>query len=102
KPSLEHVHAAALALREELRAFPQPAERMEQLRHAYLLRQTEALIARAEILNGRQMSFDEESKALYDSVAPHNDEAYFRRLNAKLEFELPGAGTLIERLERFR
>jgi len=102
KPSLQRVHAAALALLEELMATPRPTDRMLELRAMYLIRQTEALIARAEILNGRRMSFDEESKALYDAVAPHNSESHFQGLNAQLERELPGSGTLIDRLESFR
>jgi hypothetical protein len=102
KPALDQIHAGALALREELRATNRPADRMDELRHIYVLRQTEALITRAEMLKGRRMSFDEESKALYDAVAPHNDEQYFRRLNAQLERELPGNGTLTDRLESFR
>ncbi len=101
KPALDHVHAAALALREELRAMPAQAG-IHILRLKYLLRQTEALIARAEMLNGRTMSFDEESQALYDAVAPHNDETYFQRLNTQLERELPGKGALTDRLEAFR
>ncbi len=101
KPALDHVHAAALALREELRSAPAEAG-TDALRLRYLTRQTEALIARAEILQGRTMSFDEESRALYDAVAPHNGEAYFQGLNAELERELPGTGTLTDRLEAFR
>jgi len=113
KPSLDFVHAAALALREELVAQYGAADsggddrrggprRHTPRRHTYLVRQTEALIARAEILNGRRMSFDEESKALYDATAPHNPEAYFQRLNAELDRELPGSGALADRVESFR
>ena len=102
KPSLDHIHAAALALREELRGSTRPVDRMDVLRHTYVLRQTEALVTRAEMLKGRKMSFDEESMALYDAVAPHNDEPYFQRLNAQLETELPGMGALTSRLEAFR
>ncbi|HSP15344.1 MAG TPA: hypothetical protein VLV78_11390 [Thermoanaerobaculia bacterium] len=102
KPSLEHIHAAALALHEELVATPRPADHLLELRILYLIRQTESLIARAEILNGRRMSFDEESKALYDAVAPHNAESHFQLINAQLERELPGRGPLIDRLESFR
>lgn len=102
KSPLDFVHAGALALREEILAMKRPADRMDNLRMTYVLRQTEALIARAEMLNGRRMAFDEESKALYDAVAPHNDEKYFQRLNADLERELPGKGSLTERLEAFR
>src|SRR5450631_2164965 len=102
KPGLDHIHAAALALREELRGSTRPVDRMDELRHIYVLRQTDALVTRAEMLKGRKMSFDEESKALYDAVAPHNDEPYFQRLNAQLETELPGTGALTSRLEAFR
>ena len=102
KPGLDHIHAAALALREELRGSTRPIDRMDELRHIYVLRQTDALVTRAEMLKGRKMSFDEESKALYDAVAPHNDEPYFQRLNSQLEAELPGTGSLTTRLEAFR
>ena len=102
KPSLDHVHAAALALREELRLKPQPQGGLERLRFGYLARQTEALITRAEMLGGRKMTFDEESQALYDAVAPHLHESYFQNLNAQLAAEFPGSGTLTERLEAFR
>src|SRR5947208_4535852 len=44
------------------------------LRAAYLSRQLEALLARIDILDGKRMTFDEESKALYDAVAPHLSE----------------------------
>jgi hypothetical protein len=102
KPSLDHVHAAALALREELRLTPQPQGGLEKLRFDYVARQTEALITRAEMLRGRKMTFDEESQALYDAVAPHFQESYFQNLNAQLAAELPGSGTLTDRLEAFR
>ena len=102
KPSLDQIHAGALTLCEELRTTSRPADGLDELRVIYVLRQTEALIARVEMLNGRQMSFDEESKALYDEVAPHNDEQSFQRLNAQLENELPGQGNLTDRLETFR
>jgi hypothetical protein len=75
---------------------------MEALRHEYLRRQTEALIARVEILQGKKLTFDEEAKALYDGEPPTHDEAYFQRLNAAIEKELPGEGPLTERIEKFR
>src|SRR5438270_14097537 len=40
------------------------------LRRDYLKRQLEALRARVRMLDGVKMTFDEESQALYDSVAP--------------------------------
>ena len=102
KPSLDQIYRDATALRDELRATPVPTDSMLALRRNYLTRQTEALIARAEMLRGKKLTFDEESKALYDAVAPHHDEAYFQHLSAELERELPGSGSLADRLEAFR
>lgn len=100
--SLDQITNDARALRASLNDVATPADEIESLRLAYLRRQTEALIARAEILMGRTMRFDEESQALYDAVAPTHGESYFRALNAELENELPGDGALIDRLEAFR
>jgi hypothetical protein len=97
KPSLAEIHASAIALRETL-----AAERPESLRLDYLRRQTDALIARAEMLEGRRFTFDEESKALYDAVAPTHGEEYFQALNAAIDREVPGTGSLASRVESFR
>ncbi len=102
RPTLSFIHDAAIALSGELETMSRPADPMESLRLDYLRRQTSALIARADMLQGRRMRFDEESKALYDTVAPTHEESYFRSLNATIDAELPGHGTLIERLEAFR
>jgi hypothetical protein len=82
-----------------------------RLRHDYLLQQSRSAATKIAMLQGSKLSFDEESKALYDAVAPTHDEAYFQerldRIEALLD-ELPGAagipktGTLGERVEAFR
>ena len=102
KPSLQQIHDDAAALRETLGGIDRPSEEIESLRLDYLRRQTDALIARVDMLEGRRMTFDEESLALYDAVAPTHSEDYFRALNAEIESELPGAGALVDRLEAFR
>jgi len=102
QPSLAEIRNGAVALRDEILAMPEPHDEMLRLRRAYLSRQLEALIARVDIVQGKKLKFDEESKAIYDAVAPHNSEAYFDRLVQDLERELPGKGTLIDRLEAFR
>src|ERR1051325_3229158 len=53
KPSLDQIYKDAVALRDELRATPVPHDEMLALRRTYLTRQTEALIARAEMLRGK-------------------------------------------------
>jgi len=101
--SLDEIRSRAGRLIDELRALRPPAsDRLVELRHDYLLRQTEALLARARYLSGTKMSFDEESKALYDAVAPRRTEAEFEKVLAELDNELPGTGPLAERLEAFR
>ena len=77
-------------------------DEMEALRHAHLTRSLESLIARVDLLSGRVMTFDEESRALYDAVAPSHDETHFDEILAQLDELLPGEGHLIERYETFK
>ena len=75
---------------------------LERLRHDYLRRQLEALEARVRMLSGTKLTFDEESKALYDAVAPEQPTTYFNEVLRELEPLLPGSGSLIDRYDRFR
>jgi hypothetical protein len=72
------------------------------LRRRYLATQLRALVARVDMLHGAEPSFDEESKALYDAVAPTHPDRHFRQLLAELEPLLPGEGDLPERFSAFR
>jgi hypothetical protein len=101
KQSLDEIRAGAVAVIAELKSKT-PVDNMQALRLKYLRRQTEALLARVDMLRGKKLTFDEESKALYDAVAPHHDEAYFQKLTADLAKELPGKGSLTDRLETYR
>jgi hypothetical protein len=73
-----------------------------RLRHDYLRRQLESLRARVRMLSGTKLTFDEESQALYDAVAPTNPESYFASTLKQLEGRLPGAGPLIQRYDAYR
>jgi hypothetical protein len=84
------------------RNVPDAGDQMTRLRRQYLLRQLAALRARASMLGGRRLTFDEESQALYDAVAPTHTEQEFQTALAALEARLPGAGSLIERYDAFR
>jgi hypothetical protein len=81
---------------------PAQLAELERLRHEYLRRQLEALRARGRMLAGAKLSFDEESQALYDAVAPTHPESYFQAMLDDLERRLPGKGRLIDRSEAFR
>jgi hypothetical protein len=72
------------------------------LRHEYLRRQLEALRARLRMLQGAKLTFDEESRALYDAVAPVHPESFFEGILKELDGLLPGQGAVTERYESFR
>src|SRR5688572_38648 len=61
KPSLLEIHGEATALRNEIAQLTRPDNAIIALRHEYLRRQLEALLARADMLRGKKLSFDEES-----------------------------------------
>ncbi len=73
-----------------------------RLRKQYLERQLAALRARVSMLQGKRPTFDQESRALYDAVAPRHTEGEFSAILAKIEAKLPGEGPLIERYESFK
>jgi hypothetical protein len=102
KTPLPEIRARAVMLLGDVRALPSPADEMVRLRHAYLAKQLESLIARVDMLGGKRLTFDEESRALYDAVAPRFTEAHFDSILDRLGQVLPGAGTVAERYERFR
>ncbi|MDQ3314224.1 MAG: hypothetical protein M3505_06290, partial [Verrucomicrobiota bacterium] len=70
KKSLEAIGAEATQLREELGKVSGPADEIGRFRSEYLSTQLAALQARVRMLQGQQLKFDEESRALYDAVAP--------------------------------
>lgn len=72
------------------------------LRRQYLARQMSALRVRVAMLQGKRLTFDEESQALYDAVAPTQTEVELDAVLKQLEARLPGEGSLIERYDRFK
>ncbi len=82
-----------------------PAKRgdeLSRLRQQYLEKQLAAMRARVRMLKGERLSFDEESKALYDAVAPTYPEAHFQDVLDRLERRFPGGGPLVERYDAWR
>jgi hypothetical protein len=104
KRPLADIRQEAATLITTLQAAPPAAgaEEMAALRHRFLVRQLQALVARVDLLGGARLSFDEESKALYDAVAPTHDEEYFQRILDRLDAALPGSTPLVERYEEYR
>lgn len=84
-------------------AIPNGAgDEMQQLRREYLRKQLSALATRVRIVRGEKLSFDEESRALYDAVAPHFPDSHFEEIQKQLEQKLPGDGPLWQRYEVWR
>ena len=75
---------------------------MVVLRRDYLQRQLEALRTRVRMLQGAKLTFDEESQALYDAVAPAHPDSYFAAALQEIDRLLPGAGPLVDRYDAFR
>ncbi len=102
KPSLAAVRDRAVEALRAVEATPAPADSMLRLRREFLRKQLRALVARAEIVGGKRLPFDEESRALFDAVAPRHDEEHFRRTLRQLDALLPGAGPVPARYEQWR
>jgi hypothetical protein len=72
------------------------------LRHGYLRAQLVAMSARARMVDGERLPFDEEARLLYDATPPRYADAHFDSLLMRLDRMLPGRGSLARRYERFR
>lgn len=103
KPGVDTIITRAARLREQLSAVDMTGTSpLVQLRQAYLSRQLSAIGVYMIMLQGHELSFDDESRGLYDVVAPMYDEAHFRALVDSLADVLPGTGPVPARFERFR
>lgn len=102
KTSLDELGSRAAVLSEQMRSAAQPSDAMERLRHAYVTQQLSAVSARLRMLKGERFPFDDESRALYDAVAPTLPESHFQEVLSQLERRFPGKGPLVERYDEFR
>lgn len=102
--TLDAIAGRARALAEGLAALPELAgqDSMDALRRRHLAATIGSLEARVAILQGQAMSFDDESRALYDAVAPHLSAEHFEEILGRLDAELPGSGPVVDRWDAFR
>jgi hypothetical protein len=100
--SLDEIGHQAKMLDDQLKAAPAGGDELSRLRHQYLEKQLAAMTARVRILKGERLSFDEESRALYDAVAPTNSDAHFQQMLDRLAKRFPGQGPLVERYDTWR
>ena len=81
KRPLGDIDADAKALQMRLAAIsPGGVDELVTLRHRYLTQQLSALRTRVAMLSGTRLTFDQESKALYDAVAPTRTRQDFERV----------------------
>jgi hypothetical protein len=103
KRPLPEIRSEAQGLLAELgrQSYPE-SDGMVRLRHEYLTRQLESMVARTDLLSGGKMSFDEESEALYDAVSPSYGREHYEEALRQLETIIPGEGPLPARVQAFR
>jgi hypothetical protein len=99
---LEIQHASSRLLDELRRRAPATDTPQEiRLRHRWIARHVEALVSRINTRGGRPLRFDEETRALYDVVAPRVSDEDLRRPLDELDRRLPGRGPLAPRYDTF-
>ena len=101
KKSLDAIGAEAAELSATLAKTPDAAtsgDEMLKLRREYLQKQISALAARVRMLKGEKLKFDDESRALYDAVAPTYPDSHFDQIIDQLEAKIPGEGSLVAAL----
>ena len=100
---LEVILDRALELSRQIESLPmETTDPMVSQRHRRLAKTVDSLVARVRSLAGEKQSFDEESAALFDAVAPVHDTTYFQGILDQLDAALPGEGSLMERFDRFK
>ena len=78
------------------------ATRLETLRFRYLYKQILSAKTRLFMISGGELTFDEESKALYDAVSPSFPEEHYKEILNKLDKLLPGSGKISKRVNDFK
>jgi hypothetical protein len=100
---LEEIRKQAVASLEALRLLdPDRDDDLVAARHLFMGKSLESLIARVDLLSGVPMTFDRESAALYNAVAPTLSAEHFQEVLDQLETRLPGEGPILERFDAFR
>jgi hypothetical protein len=78
------------------------ATELETLRYRFLYKQILAAKIKLYLISGGELTFDEESKALYDAVSPHYSEEHYQKILNKLDKLLPGRGDVSKRVNDYK
>jgi hypothetical protein len=99
--SLDELLVASGDLAARLANIDTGGERMLEMRIEGLIARLQALDTRIAINKGEFPDFDDESAALFGSVAPTHDAAHFQAILDEIDALLPGDGSLSKRVEAF-
>ncbi len=102
KWSLDEIETAGGRLRLVVSTAAAPTDEMGQLLGRYIAGQLSSLIARTRFLKGERLKFDEESRAIYDAVAPTFPDSHFAEILDQIGGRIPGDGPLTTRYENWK
>lgn len=99
----EYLRTRAVELIQRLNSLKEKqAEDPEEARRLFLKAHIVSVAARIDMLAGKTLSFREESKALFDAVAPTLQIDDFESVLAELDSLVPGSGDLKAKLKVYR
>jgi hypothetical protein len=100
---LDEIAQRAEGLAQSLSSLPETGiGEMERQRVKSLQLRVLALQTRIRLNQGAEISFDDESRLLFDAVPPTLDASHFEDILAQIDALLPGDGPLPERVTAFR
>jgi hypothetical protein len=107
RPAAGDVPRPVAALRDDAESLAEAidgaaGDALDPARRVFLRAQVRAVAARLRMLAGERLSFDEESRLLYDAVAPSHPDTWFHEALADLASLVPGDRPLVERFDRYR
>lgn len=102
KVSLDELTTRAADLSKQVSGISEAGDELERLRLRYLRAQLAAMGARLRMLTGKRLTFDQESRELYDAAAPVLPESHFQQVLDGLEARFPGTGPLVARYDTWR
>jgi hypothetical protein len=101
--TLAQIRKSLFILLEELGKVTVPgSDRDSGARRKYLLRMLQAMESRLHFLEGAEITFDQESKGIYDAVSPSFPPEHYEAILTQLDALLPGDAPLPERVNDFK
>ncbi|MEE8118806.1 MAG: hypothetical protein V3T39_04510 [Gammaproteobacteria bacterium] len=98
--SLNDIARDVEILREKLQRIKKTDSNTQRI--SYLNKQLLSMETRVAMLQGKQFSFNEETRLLYDAIAPHHDNAHFEATLAEIGAIIPGDSPLHVRVTSYK